>query len=164
MSMPLPPTAFDDIMAAVQAALRAAPPLCAAEQVLQDIEAAEMPEDVDRRIVISFAGSQGGYSFASGYSREWRTTLRIDCVVRVDNPTNSLSAGSRARPAMALLGAAMERLDAEFEATQFNGTVMSIESTTIDQDHEIQDTRLGGAWAVLQLRHRTQANLITSPL
>lgn len=162
MSAPLQPTAFDDIMAAVQAALRAAPPLCAADQVLQDIEAAEMPEDVDRRIVISYAGSQGDYAFASGYARQWRTSLRLDCVVRVDNPTNSLTSGTRARPAMALLGAALERLNTEFEANQWGGTVMSIDGITIDQDHEMQDTRLGGAWAVLQLSHRTESNLITS--
>ena len=162
MSAPLQPTAFDDIMAAVQAALRAAPPLCAADQVLQDIEAAVMPEDVDRRIVISYAGSQGDYAFASGYARQWRTSLRLDCVVRVDNPTNSLTSGTRARPAMALLGAALERLNTEFEANQWGGTVMSIDGITIDQDHEMQDTRLGGAWAVLQLSHRTESNLITS--
>jgi hypothetical protein len=158
--LPLLPTAFCDIADAVQTALRALPAICPAEQVLQDIEAGEMPDDVQRRIVISMGGGRGDYSFASGQAREWQTALRIDCLVRRDDVAATTATGTTLRPARGLLGLALERLEEEFIANQWNGTVMQIQSITVDDDHELADTRLGAAWAVLQVTHRTSGNLI----
>jgi len=161
--LPLLPTAFDDIAHAVQTALRAPPAICAADQVLQDIEAAETPEDVQRRIVISMAGGRGDYAFASGQSREWATALRIDCFARRDDVATTTATGTTLRPARGLLGLALQRLEDEFIASQWNGTVMQITGITWDDDHELADTRLGAAWAVLQVTHRTSGNLIAQP-
>ena len=157
MSTATPLTSFDDIVNAVLAVLLA-PPALAGGRVFDEFSADELPEDQAQQIVVSFEGADPQELVINQLA--WETAVRIEAVCRRAQPSIDPHTAARGHPALALLGQAWSRLQAD---ATLGGLVQDIAPGPLRNARDMADTRLGAAFAVLRVRHTGWRNSLASP-
>jgi hypothetical protein len=137
--------AHDTILAAVLAALRAAPAVTTGS-IEEDVDALALPEGKAESVSVSLVGSTPVSASINNAPVEWTTQIMIECAARADGRTVA------GRASRALHAAVYARLMSD---TTLAGKAHHVLDPQISQDRALADTRIGITSGLYTVLHRT---------